>query len=159
MGIELKIIPVHDYNLEKEKLFSLLGKIWTRAESFENVKHSLERWGNSKSETGEYFYIMQDGVEVGITGYFIPDIESGTFGLRHHGTSVRGTGKIALGLLITHLKEEYDSFAKQLVELIPEGKENLMEVFTSWGFELTNVGVPDWEPKKNYYKYVMVRKL
>jgi len=102
---------------------------------------------------------MQGREEIGITGYFIPDLDNGIFGLRHHGVSVPRAAKIALDLLVGRLKEEYGYFAKELIELIPRGREELIGIFTSFGFEFSDMEVPDWEPKKDYYRYVMVRRL
>jgi hypothetical protein len=154
MTITLREIQVTDYSKEKQTLYSLVEEIWTRDESLDNIKHSLDRWGESGNETGTYFYIEQDGRTIGLTGYFIPN-EDGDFGLRHHGTKVKGTGKLALDELLNYLKNAYESSFKRLIELIPEGKEELIQKFESWGFILSEEAVP-WEPKKDYYKYVMI---
>jgi hypothetical protein len=122
------------------------------------AKHSVDRWGTSKNETGGYFYVYQDPKPIGITGYFIPNLKEGIFGLRHHGTSVKGTGRLALNLLMAYLKENYKDSFKYLIELIPEGRNDLISKFQEWGFHIDPKGVPDWEPKKDYYKYAMIRK-
>ena len=156
-NLELELIDVHNYSREKHILYELAEKIWTNPESLENIKHSINRWGMTKTESGEYFYIKLDGERVGLTGYFIPDITRGIFGLRHHGTLIKGTGRLALDVLVNYLKEKYSEF-DCLIELVPEGKEDLIKKFENWGFILTPDGVPDWEPKKDYYKYAMIRR-
>lgn len=157
MELTLRPIEVNDYKNQRNDLMLLVEKIWTRKESYENIKDSIERWGNSKTESGEYFYILQDNDIIGITGYFIPNIENGVFGLRHHGATIKGTGKIALDVLIDYLKLKYGSSIKYLIELIPEGKEELILKFEEWGFTKSTEGIPSWEPKKDYYKYVMIK--
>ncbi len=157
--LELKKITVDDYLKEKENIFKLVDKIWTREESAMQAKHSINRWGTSKNETGVYFYILQDSEIIGLTGYFIAEPKRGVFGLRHHGTMVKGTGRPALDLLISYLKAEYKDDFKYLAELIPKGRENLIPIFEKWGFVLDPDGVPEWEPKRDYYKYYLVRRL
>lgn len=159
MRVQLQKINVVDYAKEKNRLYNLIERIWTKPSSLDNIKHSLDRWGNSGSETGTYFYIKQGEKYIGLTGYFIPNIDTGDFGLRHHGTTVKGTGKLALDALVEYLRNEYGSKFRRLIELIPEGREDLIDRFTSWGFVLSSEPVPDWEPKKDYYKYVMIRNI
>ncbi len=155
---ELQEITLNDYAKEKKNIFKLVDKIWTRKESAMQAKHSINRWGSSKNETGNYFYILQNAKIIGLTGYFIAEPKRGVFGLRHHGTMIKGTGRQALNLLVDHLKSEYKNDFKYLAELIPQGKENLIPVFEKWGFVLEPNGVPEWEPKRDYYKYYLVRK-
>jgi len=155
--LELKIIDKSDFSEEKESIFSLVDKIWLQKEDAFQAKHSIERWA-SKTETGAYFYVCQDSKSIGITGYFIPNLKEGVFGLRHHGTSVKGTGRLALDLLVKYLKENYKDSFKYLIELIPEGRNDLISKFREWGFHIDPKGVPEWEPKKDYYKYAMIRK-
>lgn len=78
MLVELEPIPVEQYDSQRDRLFVLVEKIWPSSTSLENVKHSIERWGLSKKESGEYFYIKQNGVIIGLTGYFIPNLYLGT---------------------------------------------------------------------------------
>jgi len=156
-ALKLKQINVENYLAEKENLFLLAEKIWKDSESYNNIKLSIERWGESKSESGGYFYILDNEEIIGLTGYFIPDLSSGAFGLRHHGTIIKGTGKIVLDLLVDYLKIKYGNSFKYLIEFIPEGKPELIKKFKEWGFALDPNGVPDWEPRKEYYKYSMIR--
>ena len=158
MTINLKLINVEQYQDERDTIFALLEQIWTRQESLDNVKHSVDRWGTSQTESGTYFYIMRGNEPIGITGYFIPSLETGDFGLRHHGTTVRGTGRAALDSLCGYLQESYGSSFQRMIELIPQGREELIDRFAKWGFELSSDPVPAWESKKDYYKYVMVRE-
>ncbi|MCX6774761.1 MAG: hypothetical protein NTY99_01580, partial [DPANN group archaeon] len=101
--LELKVINQTDYPKEKDRIFLLVDKIWLDKEDAFQTKHSIERWGTS-NETGGYFYICQNSKPIGITGYFIPKLKEGVFGLRHHGTSEKGTGRLALNLLVEYLK-------------------------------------------------------
>lgn len=156
--LELEIIDVNDYPLEKEKIFSLVDKIWVREEDAIQAKHSIDRWGTSKTETGTYFYIVQNSETIGITGYFIPNLEQGIFGLRHHGTSVKGTGRKALDLLVEYLKNKYQDSFESIVELVPEGRKDLIPKFEEWGFQVDPNGVPVWEPKRDYYRYALIRR-
>ncbi|MBT4174204.1 hypothetical protein HOE07_00840 [archaeon] len=159
MTLELKKINVENYAQEKDRMYALAERIWPNPSSLENIKHSLDRWGNSGTESGTYFYITQEEQDIGITGYYIPNLETGDFGLRHHGITVSGTGRIALDALVSHLREEYGSNFKRMIELIPKGREELIDVFRKWGFVLSTDGVPNWEPKKDYYEYVMVKEV
>jgi len=156
--IKLRKIDVDDYSQERDTLYSLVEKIWTRPESLDNVRHSLDRWGESGTESGTYFYIEKNDEIIGLTGYFIPSLADGDFGLRHHGITVPGTGKLALDELLKYLRKFYKPDFKRLIELIPEGGEDLIKRFKSWGFKLSKEEVPDWESKRDYYKYVMVRE-
>ncbi len=158
MSIELRPIETSDYEKEKNRMLSLSEKIWTRSESLDEIKTSIERWV-SEEETGKYFYIIQDGEEIGLTGYYIPERENGLFGLRHHGTIVKGTGKAALDALINYLRDEYGSSFKLLIEFIPEGREELIDIFKRWRFKLIDIEVPEWQPRREYYKYVMIREM
>jgi len=157
MSLELQIIDITDYDSERSRLQVLLKKIWIAPSSFENALHSFDRWGESKTESGEYFYILQDSNKIGVIGYFIPNLLVGDFGLYHHGTTVKGTGRKSLNLLVDHIKRKYGSSFKRLIELIPAGREELIEKFEDWGFYLSNSQVPEWEPKRDYYKYVMIK--
>ncbi|MBS3172380.1 hypothetical protein J4438_02265 [Candidatus Woesearchaeota archaeon] len=161
MVLILKEILIDDFNSDKNELFKLIDSIWANQKSATNTKHSIQRWAEAaktnKPESGNYFYIILDGLKVGLTGYFIPDKLHGTFGLRHHGTTVKGTGKLALDLLVAYLKDKYGKGYKQLVELVPAEHPEIIDKFKSWGFELSDGPIPDWEPKRNYYKYVMYR--
>lgn len=156
--LELREITLDSYPTEKDTMFALVDKIWTHSEDSAQAKHSIDRWGTSRSESGTYFYITEDSVPVGLTGYFIPNLERGIFGLRHHGTSVKGLGRPSLNLLFDYLREKYGEQFRSIVELIPEGREDLIPRFTKWGFEVDPEGVPDWEPKKEYYEHSMVFK-
>ena len=158
MALEIQTINFEKYNQEKDIVQNLAKSIWTRPESYENIIHSIERWANNK-ESGNYFYILQDGQKIGLTGYWPIRNDVGSFGLRHHGTTIKGTGKQALSLLVQYLHENNSDSFKQLIELIPKDKEELIPVFENWGFKLDPNGVPDWEPKKDYYKYSMIKKL
>ena len=154
--LELHEITIDSYPAEKAKIFSLVDRIWTREVDAAEAKHSIDRWGTSRTESGTYFYITEDSEAIGLTGYFIPNLEQGVFGLRHHGTSVKGTGRSSLNLLFDLLREKYGDKFKSIVELIPEGREDLIPKFAEWGFEIDPEGVPDWEPKKEYYDRSMV---
>lgn len=154
--MELREIDLENYEEERDEIFSLVGKMWTRQESLANVKHSIERWGTSKKESGSYFYILNDGEIIGITGYYVINENEGKFGLRHHGTTIKGSGKPALDILITEIGVRHTRF-KELWELIPEGREDLIPIFESWGFKEEKSDM-DWEPKKDYYKYALVRR-
>ncbi len=41
--IQLRKIDVDDYSQERDTLYSLVEKIWTRPESLDNVRDSLDR--------------------------------------------------------------------------------------------------------------------
>lgn len=155
--LELNIIHLEDYPCERESIFKLVDAIW-HGKDARQARHSIERWGTSKIETGTYFYILQDARRIGITGYFIPNRQEGMFGLRHHGTSVKGTGRHALDLLVGYLKAHYGDDFKCLIELVPKGRTDLIRKFEEWGFHLDPQGVPKWEPKKGYYGHAMIRK-
>lgn len=154
--LKLKKINIKDYPKEKERIFALVDEIWTRKESVLQAKHSIKRWGESGTETGKYFYIIKDSKPIGITGYFIPNLNEGVFGLRHHGTITKGAGKEAFELLVAYLKERYKESFQSILEFVPEGREELIPVFKKWGFELDPEGVPDWEPKREYYKHSLI---
>lgn len=156
MEIRLQPIDVGDYDSEKPMMASLARKIWTRPESLSNVTHSIDRWGTSKNESGTYLYILKQDLPIGITGFYIIKPEDGVFGLRHHGTTVKGTGRPSLDKLVEYIKSEHPEF-KNLIELIPEGREDLITTFESWGFHLVDSQM-EWEPKKDYYKYAMSRE-
>lgn len=158
MALELQPIDSVKYIQEKDKILDLAKTIWTGQESYENIIHSIERWADNK-ESGKYFYIIQDRKEIGLTGYWPIQNDKGSFGLRHHGTTIKGTGKQSLDLLVNYLRDTYPSYFKHLIEFIPEGKEELINVFKNWGFKLDPRGIPDWEPKKDYYKYSMIKTL
>ena len=154
--VELRKIDVKHYPTERAKILDLAGRIWSRPESFDNARDSIERWGNSGNESGTYFYVIKDDREIGLTGYYVPSLERGDFGLRHHGTVIKGTGKLALDALLKYLKQAYGSHFRRLIELIPEGREELIPKFEEWGFKLSSDPIPEWEPKRDYYKYMMV---
>lgn len=154
--LELQAITLDDYQQEKAKIFDLVDRIWTREVDAAQAKHSIDRWGTSRTESGHYFYLTQDSLPIGLTGYFIPNLERGVFGLRHHGTTVKGTGKLSLNLLFEYLKKKYGSKFKAIVELVPKGRNDLIPIFTNWGFVIDPSGVPAWEPKRDYYQHVMV---
>jgi len=157
MGLNLKAIDLKKYPSVKKDLFKLMKNIWSKKESYENAIHSIERW-HKNNESGIYFFINQDKNRIGITGYWPIKGSEGSYGLRHHGTTIKGTGKLSLGLLIEEIKKREDKFT-QLIELIPKGREELIAKFEKWGFKLDPKGVPEWEPKKDYYEYAMVRIL
>jgi hypothetical protein len=161
MVLALREILVSEFNSEKHDLFELIDLIWTKPENANNAKHSVQRWATAavtnKPESGKYFYIIQNKRKIGITGYFIPDKLNGDFGLRHHGTTVKGTGKLALDLLVDYLKNNYGKDYKRLIELVPAGHPEIINKFESWGFQLSDQPIPAWESKKEYYKYVMYR--
>jgi len=154
--LELHEITLDDFPQERGRMFALVDQIWTFGDDATQAKHSIDRWGNSRMESGTYFYITENSEPIGITGYFIPNLEQGAFGLRHHGTSVKGTGRKSLNLLFDYLTEKYGEKFHSIVEFIPEGREDLIPVFSNWGFEVDPEGVPDWEPKKGYYKESMI---
>jgi len=156
MNIQLQPINITNYEQEQDKIFDLVDRIWTRPKSAINAKHSIDRW-SKESETGTYFYILQDGKSIGITGYFIPNPEEGEFALRHHGITVKGTGRQAFDGLVSYLQETYSPF-RRLLEFIPKGGEELIPVFERWGFTLSEDPIPAWEPKRDYYKYMMIRE-
>jgi len=155
MDLSLEPITSENYPLVKEELFLLVEKIWTKKESSDNAKDSIERW-HKNSESGLYFFVSIDKKRIGITGYWPIKNAKGTFGLRHHGTIVKGTGKLSLDLLIKEIRKREKEFV-HLIELIPGGREDLISKFKGWGFELDQKGIPEWEPKKDYYKYLMTR--
>lgn len=157
MELNLEEINHKNFEREKETLFKLVQEIWSEKSSYENAIDSILRWQDN-NESGNYFYILQGSDKIGLTGYWPIKQEKGAFGLRHHGTKIKGTGEKSLYLLITYLKNKYKKEFKYLFELVPKGKENLIDKFKEWGFELSERGVPEWEPKKDYYKYLMIKK-
>lgn len=156
--MKLEKINVANYEKEKQIIHSLLAKIWTVPSSLANVEHSVDRWGQSKNESGEYFYIVENEKIVGVTGYYIPNLLKGEFGLRHHGVIQKGMGKKALDLLVEYLRKQYGNSFQRLIELVPPGRMDLVEIFQRWGFELVDEPVPAWEPKREYYQYVLILK-
>lgn len=157
MSIELKEIDVKDYDQERALLQELVNKIWTRPESAENAWESINHWGEDKKESGSYFFIMQGTQPIGLTGYYISRPEHKELGLRHHGTTVKGTGKQALELLLDIIRTRHPDF-KTLIEQIPKGREDLFLIYESWGFKHIESD-QEWERKKDYYAYVMVRPI
>lgn len=153
MGLKLKEITEYDYLREQGQLKNLVREIWTQEDSANNAIHSIERWANSNTESGGYYYITLDEEPIGITGYFvIPSINA--LGLRHHGTLVPRTGKKALDMLISSVKLIHPELDR-IIELIPESRTELVGKFTEWGFELVSNPDLSWEPKAEYYKYMM----
>jgi len=156
MDLSLVEIPLKDFDRQKERLHMLIRAIWEEDSSAMNAIHSVDRWGKSKNESGGYFFIMNEGRIIGLTGYFkVPG--EGNYGLRHHGTLIKGTGKLALDLLIEFLHVNFPDF-KRLVELMPEDKDELVTKFEEWGFKRIDDPDLSWEPKKDYYKIMMLRE-
>ena len=156
MGLKLEEMGFEDYLSERDAVKKLIGRIWTGHESYGNAIHSIERWVEEE-ESGKYFYINSGNEKIGITGYWPVTLTEGDFVLRHHGTSIPGTGKQALDLLVEYLAENYGDSFERLMEFIPKGREELIEVFEKWGFELDPNGIPEWQPRRDYYKYSMIR--
>ncbi len=154
--IELSQLDRPTYQQEKENVQRLVRRIWKQEDARQAI-HSIERWAQNP-ESGTYFYIQDDGIIIGITGYFIPNMEQGDFGLRHHGITRKGKGREALDVLVDTLQNKYGIGFRRLIELVPEGRDDLIKKFQEWGFVL-GTEVPSWEPKKDYYKYVLVKEI
>ncbi len=154
MNITLEKIKVEDYEQVRDQILKLINQIWDEKEAI-NAIHSIERWGNNKNESGTYFYIVKGNEIIGITGYFrIP--HEGYYGLRHHGVLQKGTGRLALDLLVKYLKENCSDFEK-LVELVPKNSNEIVEKFEEWGFRKVENADLSWEPKRDHYEFMMVR--
>ena len=156
--INIEHINVKNFCDQRLQMIQLAERIWTRPESQIAVIDGIDKWGFGGSINGSFYYIINDGKRIGLTGYFVTPDE-GNFGLRYHGTTTKGTEKLALDVLVDHLRSYYGKAFQRLVEFIPEGREDLISIFERWGFSLSDKPIPEWEPNKYYFKYYMVLEI